>query len=677
MALAFLILFDTSGVGPACARNKRSSTLSQERGRPLRASPREWHRELQFTFVDQVASGVATDLGLTINGLWADPDIAKERGAGRLAGGVAFMIAAWGDVIADAKDDGRDLVKAASKDIFGNKAVPDWYVEDHGMLDTLAMSINSPIFADFLKDKARWIVENADFLLVDEPMTHVGIMGLEKKNAGFGPDDIRVYEEHLRATRGRSFLEHLRVAHGFPGMTPDELLRFFDIRAVSEFDVATFLRKDPASAGGLSSALERSRGSVYREYEQFHQQNSYRKMSEYLDHARRHAKEKGSHAKIGANTPLGNTAEWCRLSAPLWDDRLDFTVSEMTPHDLEPIPKGKLMSSYKLAQALSGGRPFGLLSVACATALAKQFKTERKRFTTMNTVLFLEALANRGNYAFGWAAGPQAFIRAHGYTKPLIAFAKQHRGIYEWVQARHRIAVLYGNQAVMQDGRKFASYDGLAMGLAALGYQFDVIHSGDSVFNDLPVSDEKALAYEAILVPMANAFTASQVETLRKLGARGRKVVFFALGDRTLQGVGLDVHEDLGQRYVKSGDDAALQALRQALAPLEPEVTGTPRNVYATIDRAATADSAVVHLVNYNYRAADDSVVPQGPITLSIRTPGGFDDTWIAICLRPGVPPESLTFRVGGQRLEIRLPALDIYAALLLGRKEQVRRLLR
>ncbi|MBI4863237.1 MAG: hypothetical protein HY815_23670 [Candidatus Riflebacteria bacterium] len=49
---------------------------------------------------------------------------------------------------------------------------------------------------------------------------------------------------------------------------------------------------------------------------------------------------------------------------------------------------------------------------------------------TVNTVYLFEALANRGNYAFGWASGPQAFITRHDYGKPLVAFAKRYRALF-------------------------------------------------------------------------------------------------------------------------------------------------------------------------------------------------------------------------------------------------------
>jgi hypothetical protein len=639
--------------------------------------PRSWEHQVQFAYTE-AEPPLATELGLTIAGLWTEAGPAEERATGRLAGDIAFLLAAWGDVIEEAREAGFDLAAAASRDIFGNAAVPSWYVEDHGMPDTITLSINSPIFFEYLKDQARWAVDNLDFLLVDESLTNIGLIGLEPRDAGFGPDDIRMYEEQLGDTLGTSFRAHLVAAHGFPPLTDADLMALFGVASLDDFNIAALLRKDPAQAGSIGAALRQTQASVYEEYVAFQQVHAYERVNEYLDFVRQYARDRGSSLKIGANTGLGNFADWTPLVSPLWRDRLDFTVSELTPYNFEMLPAGKLLPELRLARAISAGRPFGLMSVTFSTTLNGLMTGNGARLTTMNTVYFFEGLANRGNFALGWAEGPQAYISSHDYVKPLVEFGKRRRPLYDFVPARHRIAVLFGNEAVLADPTKYASYLGLALGLAELGYQFDVIHAGDARFNELPIDEEAAAAYAVILVPMANSFTAAQRAALARLAARGVELVFFALADEALRPVGVTVPEDVGRAYADDRNPEHLAPLTAALAAHPSDVTGTAPGVIATIDRRADGPVAVIHLLNYNYDRVTDEVAASGPMTLRLESPSGAAGGLTAAYVRPGAPTAELPLTsIADGRVEVTVPDLGIYGALVIGQADWVRAMAR
>ncbi|MDD5092325.1 MAG: hypothetical protein PHQ23_15610 [Candidatus Wallbacteria bacterium] len=633
-----------------------------------------WHKQVHFTFVNEVEDELATDLGLTINGFWTCADPEEEKAAGRLYGNVSFVIAAWGDVIEDAQEEfGLNIRNSVSRDIFGNPAVPEWYIRDHDMPDTLAMSINNRVFMDFLKKQSCSLLESSNFLLVDECMTHIALIGLEKQNTGFGVDDLRVWKDYLKNDLHLSFSENLMKNHQFPPMTEQEMLTLFNLESIRDFDICSLLRTSNDAAGISKQALEAAKDSVFQEYAWVQQQNAASVMTDFFHYINKYKKDRKLPCMIGANIGIGDSADWSPLCLPMYDDLLNFTVTEMTSHDFSPLPTGKLLPSWKIAGSLSAGRPFGLLSVVYATSLNKKFTNDHRDFRPMNTVLFYEALSCGGNFAFGWAYGPQAYISDHLYLKPHISFVKKYRELFELETRPHALGVFYGNQALLEKSDDFPKYTGLACGLAALGYGFDVIHSGDDEFRELPVNRSSLGFRRKILIPMASAFSKDQKIALKTVAD---KVVFFSLSDEDLRGIGTELQGVPLADFLTKQDQTALEPLKKALSPLEPDVTGTPLNVYALPETAADGKCMLVHLVNYNYDEKKDTVSPQGQINLNVLLPDGVTSAYAVRWIRPGADPVILQGTANNGRLSVTVPGLDIYGMLLIGEPDRVAELL-
>jgi hypothetical protein len=536
-----------------------------------------WFDEVQFAAALAMPEETADRYGTTINGMWADPktaaEIEEEHRKGRRVLFSVPLIALTPHVYE--RESTRYLLDETCRDIHGEASEVDWYYwEDKPVY---AACIYSEVFRGYLLQICRGAAAAGhDVVNLDEINTSIGLIDRDPGGCGFCPRCLDLF----------------RAASG------------------SDFD-------DVALRERLAADDE-----LFARYRAFHEQEAYAVAVAMIDEIR----SWGGDCAVTANLAyLGNyVPAMGKLWGPMWGPELDFVMMENSytlehgsPHLL--LPRGSFTPWYRLGSALTGAPTFVIPSILVPKQLAGQ---ERSVY---HQLMFLEAYANGGRFAFYWwpgadhettlaATAPAALIEH-------IRFMRDHRMYYEEAVPDNEVAILYLDSAISATPSAHFKYVALAQAMAEAGYQFDVLYEGRG----------DPSSYRTILIPEGTV--------------PGERFVTYP--------------DDVLSRLWLSYDEADRD---QALAPLAdvPRIAVSAPRVVPT--RYRRGDQMVIHLLNYDYDEVSDSVRPA--VQLEVSLPWREGAPAARLLDVNGVRP--VAARVEEGALVARIDRLDLYGLLVL-----------
>lgn len=608
----------------------------------------EWYRAVQFIAAVPMPVEWAREYGTTVNGMWDDPakwdrarvDQAHQEGRRVLVS--VPLIALTARVYE--KQENRYLLSEVCRDIYGNAAEVKWYYWDPKPV--YSMCLYSRTFRDYLLARIEAaIAAGADVVNVDEIQTSIGLMSREPGGSGFCPLCLEKYCAHLEANPSAQ------------SAAP--------VRDVGE------LRVD-----GYRALLQRLRedDAFYRDYAAFHEIAAFETAAEFLREIRKCIAAAKSEMAVTANlTGIGTFLETNgRLWGAAWGELLDFVMMENI-YVVDPgafhtgpghhlLPTGKFTAWYRLASALGGKAPAWLTP---QIYVPKQLAGRKS--VNYYLLMFLESYANNGRWGYYWWPGVDEKTRLEATVPELVKdytrFILDHRQYYEKCTTDNKIAILYANSAVLANAKGHYKYLALAQALAEAGYQYDVIYSGDDVFTPSEIGADQLSRYQLVLIAEAGQLTESQREVLRSYAQRGGRVIAYSANE---------IHGASGITTI--ADDRLLDFWREyqgqqreaIVAPLE----GLEKARVLTSDPLVGVvlyrkDGALVcHVLNYDYREQDDTIVPKRDVEVNLPWAGGRPNNvrWLSLQAEQELP-----CRVESGRLLFTIPLLDPYGLAIAG----------
>jgi hypothetical protein len=355
----------------------------------------------------------------------------------------------------------------------------------------------------------------------------------------------------------------------------------------------------------------------------------------------------------------------------MWGEHLDFVMAENTyrvpetaaqaalgPHLL--LPRGKFTAWYRLASGFASRAPAWI----CPSILVPRQLGGQER-TAYYLLMFLEAYANGGRWAYNWWPGVDDQARYSATLparlKEYIEFIVLNREYFEQAETGNDLAILYMDSAISQRPEAHQKYLALAQALAESGYQYDVLYVGDGRFNPALLDPDRLARYKVLLIPEAGSITDGEADALAAyLADVGGQVVLYGEAAGTVPGRREDERPLL--RFWTDYEDAERQRIAGTVGTLnDASVTCSDPMVNAI--RWKMGSEQILHLLNYNYDDARDTVRHVRGLTVRLPWPSGRGGT--CKLLRPG-QETLLSCTTGDGQLVVEVPELDFYGLLVL-----------
>ena len=284
--------------------------------------------------------------------------------------------------------------------------------------------------------------------------------------------------------------------------------------------------------------------------------------------------------------------------------------------------------------------------------------------TSYYLLMFLEAYANGGRWAYNWWPGVDDQTRYSATVpqrlKGYVEFIAMNRGYFDHVETGNELAVLYLDSCISRKPDAHQKYLALAQALAEAGYQYDVVYVGDGRFNPAVLDPIRLARYNTLLIPEAGRITDGEADALTAyLADAGRQVVVYGQAPRAVPGRREDERPLV--RFWRDYSDADRQRIAATVdTPENARVTCSVPMVNAirwTEDR-----EQVLHLLNYDYDIASDRV--RTVLGLTISLPWSSSRAASCSLLRPG-QRERLDCTIGDGQLVVEVPELDVYGLMV------------
>jgi hypothetical protein len=554
------------------------------------ANAMEWYRQVQFISAVPMPPEMADEYGTTVNGMWASPedrsseDLASLHADGRRALFSVPMIALTPRTYE--RPENAFLLDEVCNDIDGRPAECDWYYWESKPV--YAACIYSDAFRGYLLARCKEGVDRGyDVVNLDEIMTSIGLMDLEAGGTGFCARCLAVFRAHLSRNGEDASL----------ASADDHMLR-------------EAIRADDA---------------LYERYRRTHEREAFDAMVAFIEEVRAHANSVNAGFAISANVGyLGNfVGRFGSLWGCIWGPRIDFVMMENDyratggPH--LALPRGKFIAWYKLGAAFKDAPNW----ICPSINVPRQFKGEdRRRYYEL---MFLEAYANSGRWGYFWGPGVDAEARraasAPDALKDHIRFIAEHRGFYEGIATGNEVAILYLEGPVLRRPDTHEKYLALAQALAESGFQFDVLHGGDGSFNSDELDPRSMSAYRSILVPEARGLGPRPVAALEEYARAGGRLVVFSESSLDPASVRTEDGRVLSEFWRTYRDADRDRIVASAALPASSRIETSETGV--GVVRYNDDGRQIVHLLDYRYDEATDSVDPATELRLRIPWNGG------------------------------------------------------
>jgi hypothetical protein len=541
------------------------------------------------------------------------------------------------------KEENRYLRGEVCCDIDGNEAEVKWYYWDSKPV--YAMCVYSRVFRDYLLAGIQTAIEaGADSINVDEIQTNIGLMSRDSKDPGFCPRCLERFCAQLDSDVS------LRRAAGIE-----------NVRELRRSDYSTLLRR------------LRQEDAFYQLYVSVHNRLAFRTAAEFFSETRCAIAAADSEMAVTANlTGLGTFLESNgQLWGASWGELIDYAMMENV-YVVDPtafqsgpghqlLPRGKFTSWYRLASSLGGKAPAWL-----APQIYVPRQLAGKKCVNYYLLMFLESYANNGRWGYYMYPGVDDKTRLEATVPKLVKdytrFILEHRQYYEGCTTNNAIAILYADSAVLANPKGHHKYIALAQALAESGFQYDVLYAGDDNFIPGDISPETLARYRAILLPEAGTLTASQTATLKAYAKQGGRVIAYSAnplgrsaGITTIRGNRL---HDFWTQYRPRDRDRIVEPILDAVgARLEAS------DPLVNVVRYRKGDEHICHVLNYDYREADDTVAPKKNVGIAMAWPREAVPSvrWLTL-----EGEERLAARLDEGRLSFTLPKLDPYGLAIL-----------
>ncbi len=566
----------------------------------------EWYRAVQFIAAVPMPLEWAREYGTTVNGMWDDPDrwgnaeVEQAHAEGRrVLVSVPLIALTHG---AYEQEENRYLMSEVCRDIFGNEAEVKWYYWDSKPV--YSVCVYSEVFRNYLVAKCREAAAaGVDVLNVDEINTSIGLMSRDPKDPGFCPRCLEKFCAHL---------EQDATARQEVGVD-----RVADLRQSQYAPLLQRLREDDA---------------FYHAYRDFHEKAAFETVSELLDEIRSAIDAAGSRMALTAN--LAGLGTFLEAQGPLWGamwgELLDFVMMEnvylLRPGAFEDgnahwlLPRGKFTAWYRLAASFRSAAP---------SWICPQINVPRelagKRSVNYYLLMFLEAYANNGRWGYYWWPGVDNETRRAATVpeavKDYTRFILDHRQYYEEFTTDSTLVILYPHSAVLENGKGHFKYLALAQALSESGFQYDVIYVGDDVFTPGEMNAETLARYQAVLVPEAGHLTRGQTASLQAYAGQGGRVIAYStnqLGsNKGINTIADDRLMDFWLHYRPEDRERILEPVRDV-----ESARVLSSDAAVNVVRYRKGDEHVLHVLNYDYREADDSIVPKNDVRIDMQWSG-------------------------------------------------------
>ncbi len=603
----------------------------------------EWYRAVQFIAAGIMPVEWAREYGTTVNGMWDYNRAHWEKAAvqqahveGRRVQVAVPLIALTHQVYE--KEENRHLMGEICRDIDGNQAEVKWYYWDSKPV--YAMCVYSRVFIDYLLADIRTAIESgADSINVDEIQTNIGLMSRDSKDPGFCPRCLEKFCAQLDRDAP------LRRAAGIE-----------NVRELRKDAYATLLRR------------LREEEALYQLYVSVQNRLAFQAVADFLSDIRRDIVAADSEMAVTANlTGLGTFLENNgQLWGASWGELIDYTMMENV-YVVDPtafqsgpghqlLPRGKFTSWYRLASALGGKAPAWL---APQIYVPKQLAGR----TCVNyyLLMFLEAYANNGRWGYYMYPGVDAKTRLEATVPKLVKdytrFILEHRRYYEGCTTDNKLAILYADSAVLANPKGHHKYIALAQALAESGLQYDVLYAGDDNFISGDIAPETLARYRAVLLPEAGTLTASQTATLKAYARQGGRVIVYSANPL---GRAAGITTIRGNRALDFWTHYRPRDRERLVAPLldSMEARIEASDPFVNVVRHRKGKEHICHVLNYDYRQADDTIAPKGNVEIAMAWPG---EAVPSVCWMTLEGRENLAAHLDDGRLSFTIPKLDPY----------------
>jgi hypothetical protein len=306
-------------------------------------------------------------------------------------------------------------------------------------------------------------------------------------------------------------------------------------------------------------------------------------------------------------------------------------------------------------------------------------------FDDRDTHLMVTYLAD--HYASGGVAQYQNY-RENAAVDRYLELIQSDPGIFDVTDNRVGLYYSLGNH--MGDVGRFGVDEANFYGAAALledsHLSYDVLYQGDPDMGpgtvrwvDLQVSAADLATYDIVVLPNTKYMTDAEVAKLKGYAeAGGMLVVFGSAGawdysfpdpvERAVQWpegvIAFEGEQNLGSSYDGNPDPVRLAAFAEALN-LEDPLSGLGRNVHVHRYTDRATGRSVLHLVNYDYDAATDTVIRLVGARIGLRV----DDTSGMALYRTPEDPDGVVLQ--GEMIDgllwVVVPDLHAYGLLTVG----------
>ncbi|MDW5327980.1 hypothetical protein [Plantactinospora sp. KLBMP9567] len=501
------------------------------------------------------------------------------------------------------------------------------------------MDRNNPVWREYLKAVIRIQIDaGVDGVQLDETELPLGSL---QYGGCFCKDCMKGFRAYLS---------------GLPPAERDPLL--------DGVDLETFHYGDWLLERGYDFTDRHDATPLFGAYYRYQCDAIRRHFAELAAHARQYAAGKGRKVLVSGNffnmdpqylgladdvdvivTEMRNTThrqpQWYRYVAGFAGDK-DVIVVEN--------PYGGVVP--ELVELLRNGRGHDLLRLSCYEAAAFGVNMAVPYGSWMGATI------------------EDSFYAPHEVAAEIQGFLADHERLFAR-RSRNEVAVVYSvesnrdlvaradigdNLRNARDESVRVPYREVTSALAGAAVPFDVLFFPDDRTAPDRITADDLRRYPTVLLPACTHLTPAQVAALRGyLDGGGRLVRIGGLGENLGDG---DRSALLGHPGLTGSGPEDLATLLPHGRQVELRAPGGTATVAANI--AGLADgSAAVHLVNYDYRAADDRVCPVTDLDLRVRLPERLPAATGYGCDGKVTP---LDVRVDGGFHTVRLDALGPYA---------------
>ncbi len=247
--------------------------------------------------------------------------------------------------------------------------------------------------------------------------------------------------------------------------------------------------------------------------------------------------------------------------------------------------------------------------------------------------------------------------------KDYTRFILDHRRYYEGLTTENELAVVYANSAVLASRKGHFKYLALAQALAEAGFQYDVLYVGDDILTAGDIAPEKLARYRVVLLPEAGKLTAAQTATLKAYVRQGGRVVAYSATELGRAGSITAIEDD---RLLDFWHHYREEGRARVIEPVEGFEGARIRVSEPTVNivRYERGGEHICHVLDYDYREADDTIVPKEGVEVAIAWAGGSVPRvrWLTL-----QGEELLEGRLEGSRLSFTIPRVDPYGLAIVG----------